>query len=326
MLDREDTISNISSYYYVNPRKTSRVIKKLNSDYHRFKYQLRENINQVYPENMGEHLHIDEVALSKGELFTFLTNPQGRAKQGTIVAVIEGTSSTKINEVLDKIALVRRKAVKTVSLDMAGSMNLAVKASFPNAALIIDKFHVIKLVIDALQSYRIQLRWKVLKLENQRIQFCREHKYRLTIRTYPNGDTERQLLARSVHLLFKNPNDWTESQELRAHILFQNYPRLKQFYEHVQWFRKIYMEQNVNKARIKIKDWIAKSYSYREEVFHTVANTTENHMENILNYFQYKKTNAFAESFNSKIKRFRFNQRGVTDHIFFHYRLKALFA
>lgn len=287
---------------------------------------MRESVNQVYPENMGEHLHIDEVSLSKGELFTFVTNPEGRTKQGTIVAVIEGTSSSKINKVLDKLALVRRKAVKTVSLDMAGSMSLAVKASFPNAALVIDKFHVIKLVMDALQSFRIQLRWKVLKLENQRIQFCRENKYRLIIRTYSNGDTERQLLARSVHLLFKSPKDWTESQELRAHILFQNYPRLKQFYEHVQAFRGIYMELNVDKARVKLEEWIEKSYSFREEIFHTAANTIENHMETILNYFQYKKTNAFAESFNSKIKRFRFNQRGVTDHIFFHYRLKNLFA
>lgn len=310
----------------MNPRKTSRVVKKLNSDYRQFKHHLRESLNQVYPENIGEHLHIDEVALSKGELFTFLTNPQGRAKQGTIVAVIEGTSSAKINKVLDKLALVRRKAVKTVSLDMAGSMNLAARANFPNAALVIDKFHVIKLVIEALQSYRIQLRWKILKLENQRIQFCRENKYRLIIKTYSNGDTERQLLARSVHLLFKNPKDWTESQEIRAHILFQNYPRLKQFYEHVQAFRNIYMEQNINKARVKIGDWIAKSYSFNEEVFHTAANTLENHLENILNYFHYKKTNAFAESFNSKIKRFRFNQRGVTDHVFFHYRLKELFA
>ena len=275
---------------------------------------------------MGEHLHIDEVALTKGELFTFVTNPQGRAKQGTIVAVIEGTSSAKINKTLNHLALVRCKAVKTVSLDMSKSMGLAVTTSFPNAALVIDKFHVIKLVMEALQSYRIALRWKVLKLENQRIQFCRKHKYRLRIKTYSNGDTERQLLARSVHLLFKSPSNWTESQEIRATILFKNYPRIKHFYEHVQAFRRIYSEVNIDKARIKLEAWIEKSYAFPEEVFHTVAKTISLHLENILNYFTYKVTNAFAESFNSKIKRFRFNQRGITDQVFFHYRLKELFA
>ena len=275
---------------------------------------------------MGEHLNIDEVALTKGELFTFVTNPEGRAKQGTIVAIIEGTSSAKINSVLNQLALVRCKAVKTVSLDMAKSMGLAVTSSFPNAAMVIDKFHVIKLVIEALQSYRVAIRWKVLKLENERIRFCKENKYRLHIRTYSNGDTERQLLARSVHVLFKSPNKWTERQELRATILFKNYPKIKRFYEHVQEFRSIYCEVSIDKARIKLEKWIEKSYTFKEEVFQKVANTITNHMENILNYFTYKKTNAFAESFNSKIKQFRLNQRGVRDQIFFHYRLMKLFA
>ncbi|MBR3615488.1 MAG: transposase, partial [Bacteroidaceae bacterium] len=37
-------------------------------------------------------------------------------------------------------------------------------------------------------------------------------------------------------------------------------------------------------------------------------------------------TNAFAESFNAKIKAFRTQLRGVTDLKFFFYRLTKLFA
>ncbi|MBC7587817.1 MAG: transposase, partial [Chitinophagaceae bacterium] len=37
-------------------------------------------------------------------------------------------------------------------------------------------------------------------------------------------------------------------------------------------------------------------------------------------------TNANAESFNSKIKLFRANQRGVVDTKFFLFRLQKLFA
>lgn len=58
---------------------------------------------------MGDVLHIDEVALSKGELYTFVTNPKGKGKQKTIVAIIEGTKSQDIIRVLDKIPLVYRK-------------------------------------------------------------------------------------------------------------------------------------------------------------------------------------------------------------------------
>jgi transposase len=57
----------------------------------------------VYPENIGEHLSIDEVSLSKGELYTFVTNKKGRGKKKTLVASIKGTKSQEIIDVLNKI-------------------------------------------------------------------------------------------------------------------------------------------------------------------------------------------------------------------------------
>jgi len=50
------------------------------------------------------------------------------------------------------------------------------------------------------------------------------------------------------------------------------------------------------------------------------------HLETILNFFDNRNTNANAESFNSKIKLFRANQRGVVDVKFFMFRLEKLFA
>ena len=52
----------------------------------------------------------------------------------------------------------------------------------------------------------------------------------------------------------------------------------------------------------------------------------EYHLENILNFFDNRSTNANAESFNSKIKGFRANLRGVSDVNFFLFRLEKLFA
>jgi hypothetical protein len=34
----------------------------------------------IYPENIGTHLAIDEVALSQGELYTIVTNKKAKAK------------------------------------------------------------------------------------------------------------------------------------------------------------------------------------------------------------------------------------------------------
>ena len=60
--------------------------------------------------------------------------------------------------------------------------------------------------------------------------------------------------------------------------------------------------------------------------FYTVANTVKHNLDNIVNFFAKRNTNANAESFNSKIKLFRANQRGVVDTDFFLLRLHELFA
>lgn len=44
---------------------------------------------------------------------------------------------------------------------------------------------------------------------------------------FENGDTLRQLLARSRYLLFKSPDKWTKSQKIRAELLFKQFEDIK---------------------------------------------------------------------------------------------------
>jgi transposase len=43
----------------------------------------------LYPENIGPHLSIDEVSLSKGELYTFVTNKKGLGKKKQLLLVLK---------------------------------------------------------------------------------------------------------------------------------------------------------------------------------------------------------------------------------------------
>ena len=43
---------------------------------------------------MGPNLSIDEVSLSQGELYTFVTNKEGKGKKGTLVASIKEQNQT----------------------------------------------------------------------------------------------------------------------------------------------------------------------------------------------------------------------------------------
>lgn len=175
----------------------------------------------LFPENMGPDLCIDETALSNGELVTNVINKSGHGKRGTLVAIIKGTKSENIVKCLKKIPQELRDMVENITLDMANSMYSIARQSFPKALQIIDRFHVQKLMHEALQDLRIQYRWQAMDQENKAMKKAKENKEEYVPERFDNGDTLRQLLARSRYLLFKSPDKWSQSQEIRADILFK---------------------------------------------------------------------------------------------------------
>lgn len=266
------------------------------------------------------------MSLSQGELYTFVTNKAGKGKRGTLVASIKGTLSKDIIEVLLKLSEGKRLEVKEVTLDMAKNMEAAVKAVFTNAQLVTDRFHVVKLAMEALQHIRIKERWKELDKENEAIKTAKETDKKYEPEVLENGDTPKQLLARCRYILAKKQEDWTTNQQQRAAILFKKYPHLQNAYHHTLAFRNIYEDKNMVSAKARFIKWTDEVLEKETKEFYTVANTVKNNLENILNFFINRNTNANAESFNSKIKLFRANQRGVVDVSFFLFRLHKLFA
>ena len=275
---------------------------------------------------MGEYLSLDETSLSQGELYTYLTNKSGKGKKGTLIASIKGTKAKDISAIINKIPLKERLKVKEVTLDMARNMEAAVINSFPNAKIVTDRFHVVKLVLNAVQHLRVKLRWTALDQENKDIKEAKEKGVKFKSKEFKNGDTLKQLLARSRYILAKKEHNWTENQKQRALILFQVFPQLKKAYNHCMQLRNIYENSSKIKAELLLNKWIESTSGLEIEEFNTAANSIVYNKENILNFFTNRSTNANAESFNSKIKLFRANLRGVSDLKFFLFRLSKLFA
>ena len=280
----------------------------------------------IFPENIGEQLSIDELSLSQGELYTFVTNKNGKSKKSTLVASIRGTKAADIMNVLQRIPLKSREKVTEITLDMAKNMQAAAKGSFPCSSLVTDRFHLVKLVIDALQHVRIKLRWGALDKENDAIALAKEKGEKYIQKLFSNGDSLKKLLARSRFILAKAPSKWTGNQKVRAEILFKEYPAIEHAYNHVLDFRKIYECKSKSTARNNFEQWIEKTQNMDVKEFNIAARSIEYHLDNILNFFDNRNTNAFAESFNSKIKLFRANSRGVKDTTFFLFRIATLFA
>lgn len=324
---RPDTISNIASYYNVKSKTLQRHYKYKVSGFKEWNQASHAEEYLIYPENITEHLSIDEVSLSKGELYTFVTNKnKGVKNKKCIVAIINGTEAKVIQQVLEKIESEKRLTVKEVSMDMARNMGLAIKNSFQNCNMVIDRFHVVRLVMDAMQHIRVNLRWAAIKDENAAIKQAKDNKQKYISPVLSNGDTLRELLARSRYLLYKSESDWTANQAKRASILFEKYPLLKTAYKLTLEFRALYKNISKDKALVQFNEWKDKVVASNIEEFNTAVNSLEYHLDNILNFFDNRNTNANAESFNSKIKGFRANLRGVTDVNFFLFRLQKLFA
>jgi transposase len=210
---------------------------------------------------------------------------------------------------------------------MANTMKMISKKCFPKTVQVTDRFHVQKLALEALQEIRIKHRWEAMDLENQSIIKAKEHNKKYAVELLPNGESKKQLLARSRYLLYKSREKWTESQNERAQMIFSLYPDIKTAYNLNQELRGIYNNNNDKHiAMTKLAHWYRNVEESGFKNFNILLNTITLNYQSILNYFDNRSTNASAESFNAKIKAFRSQFRGVRNVDFFLFRLSNLFA
>lgn len=241
-------------------------------------------------------MSIDEVALSQGELYTVITNKQAKGRAGSIVAIIEGTKADKVINCLLQIPSHIRRKVKEITLDMAPNMKLIAKTCFVKATQVIDRFHVQKLAIEALQEVRIKHRWEAIDQENEAILAAKKKGDDYTPKTLLTGDTRRQLLARSRYLLYKSREKWTIKQQLRAQVLFKEYPEIKQAYDLSQQLREFFnTKQGKGLALTKLAHWYKDVEDSGLKSFATIMNTVKINYDGIVNYFENRSTNAAAD-------------------------------
>lgn len=324
-------ISTIAKFNYLNPLTFEKQYKDHLSD---FRYW-RKNNNEswlVFENNFSKRMSIDEVSLSMWELYTVITNKEKNWKKWCLAAIIKWTKNQVVSEKLDKVPFTKRLEVKEITADLANSMDWICRTNFMWASLTADRFHVQQIISEAVQEIRIEERRKAINEENQRVlknkwKNSEEKQNNNKEPVLKNWDTKRQLLARSRYCLFKPSNKWTSSQKERMRILFELYPQINKAYSLSMYFRNIYENsKTVKEARIWFEKWYQKVNSYWISQLISASETIKTNEWKILWYFKNRETNAWAESFNAKIKWFRALVRWVRDTSFFLYRLQKLYA
>ena len=320
-------MASIAEAYCLNGKEFEKQYKHHISNFETWDQKDHAEDWMLFPENIGKRLSIDEVAVSNGELYTNVTNKAAHGKKQALVAMLKGTKVDDISLCLTKLPLEKRAQVQEVTMDFSVSMQIAAQRVFPNALIVTDRFHVQKLVTEAVQEMRITERWKAIKAHNRAVKKARKQKKTYVPKIYANGDTKKQLLARSRYLLFKPQSKWTEIQQTRAAILFTVLPKLKEAYHLSMMFRSFYEHSQTKKqAKLRLEQWYTKVEEKEYDPFITTAEYIKTRENTILNYFTNRSTNASAESFNAKLKGFRALVRGVRDKSFFLFRVAKLYG
>lgn len=321
------TCHTLEEFYHIDGHTFEKQYKEVLSGFRQWDQIEHADEWLLFPDNIGPHLAIDESSLSNGELYTFVTNRDAHTRERSLVAVVAGTKSEDVIAVLQRMDEDRRNAVEEVTLDLSDSMRKIVRTVFPKASRVIDRFHIQKLACDAVQELRIKHRWEAIQQANDEMEEAKLSGKEYVPFRYSNGDTRKELLMRSRYLLFKSADHWTTRQKQRASILFEAFPDIKKAYGLCHSLRMIFSKNSIkDAARLSMARWYNKVEEAGFRSFNVIAATFYEHYDEILNFYNNRSSNAMAESFNSKIKLFRANLRGVADKKFFLFRITNLYA
>lgn len=171
-------------------------------------------------------------------------------------------------------ALHAPETVEVVTMDMWRPYRDAVRETLPNAVIVIDKFHVIKEVNDALEDIRKKLRGSI-------------------------ASSSSRALKRSRWLMLKNLDSLNANDIKLLDALFNEYPVFQEPYALKEDFRNIYLCRTRQDAEQAYQDWVQRASKIEE--FSRVAETLSRWHEEIFSYFEHPYTNALTESLNHKI-------------------------
>lgn len=358
------TASSVARFFHMKGSTLERYYKDFLSDYEDWNQKEHAKEWMLIAKNLGRNCSIDETKIGD-EVYTIFSNKDGHGRRGTIIAVVRGTKASVVANVLKMIPLCEREKVKEVTMDFSDSMSAIVRDCFPNATIIIDCFHVVQRLCEALDSLRMKFKRtavtqtkkakakfeqeedkKAKRRKNSRARYaaknagkkkpkggkrgrkCIKRKAFKPEVLEPVGDTLVELLTRVRYILTKAGNKWGENQKERARLLFKLYPQIREAYSLICLIRAIFRNKTLTReeAKKKLHEWYAKVAACTIREIKSARDCIKAREEEVLNYFNDRHTNAAAESLNSKIKGFRAQVHGVSDIPFFMYRLYKIFG
>ena len=243
-----------------------------------------------------KHLGLDEKSFRRGQNYISVLTDLG--PEPRVLEVAEGRRTEDAVALIHTLPEAQRAQVAAVAIDMSKAYEAAVHEALPAAAVVYDRFHVSKLLGEAVDQVR-RAEHKELSAE---------------------GD---ERLKGSRYIWLWHPAELS-GQKLEAFeaLAYQNLRTARAYYHRIQ-FIEFWECASVAEAQLHFTQWYAEARRSQLEPIKKVALTLKEHLLGLLEYFKHRITNAVTEAFNASIQAIKASARGFRN--FDHYRTRILF-
>jgi len=240
----------------------------------------------------------DEVSLHRGhgKFVLVISAPE----LGLVLDVLPDRNKETLLKWLEERGIEWCATVQYACSDMWDAYQQAAEQKLPNARRVVDRFHVMKNLNDALTKARRAIQKDADEKTKELLKGCR-------------------------WLLVKNRENLTEEQEKQLACMLDASPELKRCYELKEAFRDLFNQNlTLTTAEKRLCRWVAQVEATASKALLSFVHTLQNWWQQILNYFDGRFNNGFAEGVNLKIK--MLNRRGYGYRNFNSFRLHILVA
>jgi transposase len=240
-----------------------------------------------WPRTLGIDEHFFRRRHGIPEFASMVVDYRGRR----VMELVKGRSIGELDAALGYIP--GRENVRHVVMDLCEPFRSFTRRFFPQAQIVADKFHVVRLLHPAINRYR-----KAITGDKRSLPI-------------------RRLLLRSGHTL-----DWHTRSALEAWL--RPYPELAEIYRCKEALHRLYRTRGSRRAALSLT-WMTDQMAHSSVLeIRRLRRTLLSWRREILNYFDYPITNGRTEGFNNKAKLVKKRAYGYRN--FENYRLRLLNA
>lgn len=244
-----------------------------------------------------ENIGIDEFAVRKGHVYKTIVVD---LDSGRILYVGDGKGTDALTGFWKKV---KRKGIRIryVATDLSTAFIASVMENCPEATLVFDHFHVVKLM-------------------NEKLDDIRRRAYNME-----KDVNKRKVLKGTRYLLLGNGADIFDKQYRTRldNALAMNEPLSKAYYLKEQ-LREIWIQPMKSMAEGVLDDWVRQAEQSRIPQLMKMAVTMKAYMRGILAWYDCHLSTGKVEGINNKIKVMKRNAYGFRDDRYFTLRLYAL--